>query len=578
MGVNDRYDRTGQYSGGDTGRKVEGFAHGRDRRDYAAATMVGDGGWDNRQGYGAILDSIENRIAAVSRFNGRGEYGYYGKGLGDSYTLQDIVTARTPGGGFQFSNWSPRNREAYAITQRALAGQPRGLTEQDWYDQALGVYDDYYANPLSGLRGVAQGATYYQNAAALTPSLSAFQRDMQQEYGALPVGIAGHVMTGPGLTAYGRQAYDPAQNWDFEGLPADLSLDFGTEAQPFADGYGSNTIGATFGDDLGGVAFDFAGSADPMGPEAYGPATAQIAPDTYGVDYGTGYAAPTEAFTGTDSAGFVGSDWGDDLGDYAAYSGAADPMQGDAYGYAAPTEAMAGTADVPSFGGSYEDDLGDYAEYAGPQDPMGPEAYGPGAATWGGDPMASAQYGPATAPASAGPMQPDAYAKTGALPSLAARQQPFAAPTPQNRLTEQRTPVSWGAPQQQPQRQAVSMGVVGGTGQGTETQRRADGTISDRAGGYGGKDAFGPGDPFGGMGFSRSSYGGYADVIDRYNRATGGITRSVYDRSGRLVDQRTAGGWDGSPTGERSDGGASRGDGSYSESSGRNDNNPQGIY
>ena len=113
MGLNDPYDRTGQYEGDTKGPKVDGFAHGvqpngsyvGDRRDAAVATMVGDGYRDNASGYGAILDSIENRISAVDRFNGRGQFGNYGyKGgqtLDKDQTLESVVQARTKtsGGG-----------------------------------------------------------------------------------------------------------------------------------------------------------------------------------------------------------------------------------------------------------------------------------------------------------------------------------------------------------------------------------------------------------------------------------------------------------------------------------------------
>ncbi|MPR06914.1 hypothetical protein [Microvirga tunisiensis] len=117
--------------------------------------------------------------------------------------------------------------------------------------------------------------------------------------------------------------------------------------------------------------------------------------------------------------------------------------------------------------------------------------------------------------------------------------------------------------------------------------------IHDNAGAYGGRDAFGPNDPFGGLGFSNR---GYADVVDSFDQAMG-ITRSVYDQRGSLVSRSSTRGAmrdnvlgidgvrsDGRGTGDTgmsggSDGrgGGSLGDGSYSESSGRNENNPQVI-
>lgn len=599
MALNDPYDRTGQYTGGDTGKKVDGFAHGTDRRDAAVATMVGDGYRDNRQGYGAILDSIENRISAVSRFNGRGEFGYYGKGLADNYTLENVVQARTPGGGYQFSNWSPRNAEAYAITRGAYTGNPVPGTEA-WYDQAMSVYDDYYNSPTSSLRGIAQGATYYQNAAALTPNLSAFQRNMQREYGALPVGVMGHVMTGPGLTAYGRQDYGPAYDWSgFVGLDDYSGLDYGFEdAQPFTGYESTDSLGFSFDDGLysDDLSFDFAGTEDPMQGDAYGYASADIAPDTYADDYGSGYAtAMGEAFGGYEGDdGFVGSAWGgDDLGSYAEFTGTDDPMGAIDYGdgYATATETLSGQegTETPS-GTAYDDDLGAYATFTGTDDPMQGTAYGPATAMPDAPPPAAEEVTVAASTPPA-PTQTSLPSMVG-MPAPQVQQQPKPAaswgapPAPQEQARPQRA----AAPA--PQQQSVPMGVVGfapGSGAtGTETQRRSDGTIADRAGGYGGKDAFGPGDPFGGLGFSRSSYGGYADVVDSYNRATGDITRSVFDAKGNLLDsrsvnpradERTVDGMRADGRGDADTGrsGGSLGDGSYSSDSGYNDNSPQGI-
>lgn len=625
MAVNDRYDRTGQYADGDRGRKVEGFAHGYqpdgsyvgDRRDHAIGTLMGDGYRDNREGYGAILDAIENRIAAIERFGGLGEYGYYGRGLSDSYTLQDVVTARTNGGGYQFSNWSPKNREAYDISMGGLMGQPVPGTEK-WYDQALDVYDSYY-DPLSDLRGLAMGGTYYQNAAALSPRASAFQKAMQREFGALPVGQMGHVVTGPGLTAFGQQAYAPDWSAYDIGLPDyadDLSYAFDEQAyaedpayglaDPFApEDYGTGYAtpdeafsGVGFTEDLGyGMTFDdnlgtfdaFTGTADPMAPEGYGPATAEIAPDTYGVDYGTGYAAPTDNLAGmavTD--GFAGTAWGtDDLGDYASFTGTADPMATEAYGtgYATPTETVRAT-EAEDFGTSaWDDDLGDYATFTGTDDPMGAEAYGaaPAGTLTGQEETADLSAG-AWGDALPGGIGPAPAAPTPAAPSMTTAPRAMSASlAPQNRNLERaQVPGSWGTAAAAPPRQAqaaVPSGVVGGTGQGTETRRRSDGSIADVAGGYGGKDAFGPNDAFGGLGYDRNGYGGYADVVDSYNRTTGEITRTVTDRYGNVLDRQSvgtgSGGWDGRATGERD--GGTVGDGSYSERSGYNDNNPQGI-
>lgn len=716
MGINDPYDRTGQYAGGDTGPKVGGFAHGQqpdgsyvgDRRDHAVATMVGDGYRDTRQGYGAILDGIENRISAVDRFNGRGAYGNYGvtktgELLDKNNTLDSVVTARTREGGYQFSNWSPKNKEAYDITQAAYRGNPVKGTE-GWYSQAMDVYDDYYRDVPTSLRGVAQGGTYYQNAAALTKNQSSFQNRMQEKYGALPVGTMGHVMTGPGLTAFGKQAYDPAVETvtgvaytDELGLPMrdsiayrdipelesikgvdwndDFSFDSFTDdlgnyhefagfvddpMQADAYGYATPTeqmggweyadgLGGNFADDIAnGVTFDFVddpmspgqygpatasfeddpmqstgygpatasfGNYDPMGPEAYGPeeassfedpfsggqygpATAQgygdpLASDAYGPAYGDMDMDPMQP----DAYAPPSPSWGEDPMQGGQYGPAtADiPAQDDAYGtgYATPTETVMGNVDDNAWGtASYRDDLGDYAEYTGTEDPMNTQSYGPATASWGEDPMQPDAYAPETMPTSTSSIPASVTPAPARTASTTPPAQTAAFATPQARTqAPQQTPTSFGVPSRSPvQRSApaqpsVPFGRVGGTGDPAATTMRSDRTIADNQGAYGGKDAFGPNDAFGGMGFGRSEYGGYADVVDSYNRATGDITRTVTDRYGNVVDQKSVntgwagggGGWDGRPTGENSSGNAERGDGSYSESSGRNDNNPQGI-
>lgn len=683
MGINDPYDRTGQYSGGDTGPKVEGFAHGQqpaggyvgDRRDHAIGTMVGDGGMDNRQGYGAILDSIENRISAVDRFNGRGVNGHYGvtksgELLSKDKTLDSVVTARTGGGGYQFSNWSPKNDTAYGYTQAAYKGTPAKGTE-GWYSQAMDVYDTYYRDTPLSLKGTAMGGTYYQNKEALTAKQARGQVSMQEKYGALPVGMAGHVVTGPGLTAFGKQAYGPKtetingvaytdefampqmrDSIAYDDVPEletisgvdwndDFSFDSFTDdlgnyhefagfvddpMQP--DAYGgsitgsmSNMGGWEYADDLGGnfqddiangVTFDFVGTEDPMAPSAYGPPTAPgfddpMAPGQYGGGYYSedmsedpmapeAYAPPTAS-------------WGEDPMAPGQYGPAtADfPAEDDAYGtgYATPTESITGNVSDDWDTASWNDDLtGGYAEFQGTEDPMNPDGYDVQntmtgqmdtdfvGGTWGDD--------LATAPTATSSIPAATPTSSTSLPSMAASPAAFNPATPQARTqAPQQAPTSsWGVPSQPPvqrsapQQQSVPFGRVGGTGDPAATTMRSDRTIADNQGAYGGKDAFGPNDAFGGMGFGRSEYGGYADVVDSYNRATGDITRTITDKQGRVVDQKTVNGgawagggsWDGRATGDTGmtggndgRGGGSLGDGSYSESSGRNDNNPQGI-
>lgn len=700
MGINDPYDRSGQYTGGDTGPKVDGFAHGMqpgggyvgDRRDHAIGTMVGDGGPDARQGYGAVLDVIENRIDAVNRFDGRGEYGHYGvtktgELLNKDSTLESVVTARTPQGGYQFSNWSPNNQPTKGYSDAAYKGTPARGTE-GWYSQAMDVYNTYYRDVPTSLRGTAMGGTYYQNKEALKPSQARGQLSMQAKYGGMPVGAGHHVVTGPGLTAFGKQAYGPSvetitgiEYTDELGVPMrdpiayqdvqpleqiqgvewndDFSFDSFTDElgnyhefagfvddpmapeqygpatasftdDPMAtDAYGASYdqslggweyadgLGGNFADDIAqGMSFDFAD--DPMSPSSYGPATASFEDDPM---QSTGYGPATASFGNYDPMGPEAygpatapatqdamqpdayapptASWGEDPMQGHQYGPAtADiPAEDDAYGtgYATPTETVVGNVEDDAWGSAgYKDDLGDYAEYTGTDDPMAPDAYGAATASFTEDPMAPEQYGTSMPTATSSmPSPTPAPARTIETKPPAATPAAFTPPQARTQAPQQQPASSWGVPSRSPvQRSApaqpsVPFGRVGGTGDPAATTMRPDRTIADNQGLYGGKDAFGPNDAFGGMGFSRSSYGGYADVLDSYDRALGQITRTVTDRFGNVVDQRSVnagGAWDGRATGDTGmtggndgRGGGSLGDGSYSESSGRNDNNPQGI-
>lgn len=363
----------------------------------------------------------------------------------------------------------------------------------------------------------------------------------------------------------------------------------------------SDGLGGNFQDDIkDGMSFDFVGTDDPMGPASYGPATASFTDDPMmGHQYGGGYYSedmPDDPMN-PDAYGPATASWSEDpmAGGQYGYGVADIPAEDDAYGtgYATPTETVVGNVEDDAWGSAgYRDDLGDYAEYTGEEDPMAPDAYGAATASWGEDPMQPDAYDSVTPetmptatsgiPASVSPAPARSISTTPPAQPAA-----FAPPQARTQAPQQQTPTSsWGVPSRSPvQRSApaqpsVPFGRVGGTGDPAATTMRSDRTIADNQGLYGGKDAFGPNDAFGGMGFSRSAYGGYADVLDSYDRALGQITRTVTDRYGNVMDRQSVnagGGWDGRPTGENSSGNAERGDGSYSESSGRNDNNPQGI-
>ncbi|MPR13115.1 hypothetical protein [Microvirga tunisiensis] len=482
MGTDDKYDRSGQYSGGDTGPKVEGFgatgAFGMDadRRDVAIGTMMGEGGpRENRQGYGAVLDSIENRISAI------------GKGVNynqkrDS-TLQGVAMARKGG---EYNAWSPKESAAYGHAKAGATGKPQGQTQTGMYDQARQVYDDYYDNGT--FQGTAMGGTFYQNDALLRGSKAgAYQRDLQKKHGSMPVGKAGHVMTGPNY-------YGP-------GSPAGRDQSFGYE--PF----------------------------DP-------------------------------SITGNFGANDPSSSFSDPL-----LSDITDQQIQGAYG-------------TNSFAGKNRDALGYFDETA-PIPPQRPGKIG----------MRNPNVGPIP------PQRPLSGIGTMIKGNVGRN----------NLLGGMMAP---GVPQRAvPQRTAPMVRedfwtpgpvarAAGSNATGRETTRTRDGVIHDNAGAYGGGEAFGPNDPFGGLGFSNP---GYADIVDSFDQDMG-ISRTVTDRQGNLLgqgfvsrrDERRSGSGsvlgidgvrsDGRGTadtgmsgGSDGRGGGSVGDGSYSESSGRNSNNPQGI-
>lgn len=458
MGINDPYDRSGQYANGDTGNPLSNYGglanDNPDRRDVAIGTMMGEGGpRDNRAGYAGVLDTIENRISAVQ--GGAN----YGQKRGDS-TLEGIAKARK---GAEYNAWSPKQSNAYGQATRGQMGTPRQGNEQRMYDQARQVYDDYYQDGT--FQGIAQGGTFYQNDALLSgKKAGSFQRNMQEKYGSVPIGIAGHVATGPGLnlgrSGAGFERVDPSITGSFGGsfAPSNFSDTMETpDVESFTGSTGINTLDAQ----------------------------------------------PLSGNVGVN--GIRGGTPGDDrLFDDAIPAITSPTMLGQ------PAQPQAINVNMPA---------------------------------------AAVQQIQAKASPAVQQMAP-MRAATPAQPRVAPRES-FWTPGPVAR-------------------------AKGSNATGQETYRTQDGVIHDRQGAYGGGQAFGPNDPFGGLGFSTR---GYADVVDAFD-ADLGITRSVYDRQGRLVDK---GYWSGNnergmeATGHDSSGNASVGDGSYSESSGRNDNNPQGI-
>lgn len=455
MAINDPYDRSGQYADGDRGSPLSNYGglanDNPDRRDVAVGTMMGEGGpTENNYGYAAVLDSLENRIAAVQ------SGAIYGRSKNDS-TLESLAKGRK---GAEYNAWSPTHKDAYGHAQAGQYGNPKPGAQSRMYDQAIQTYDDYY-DGVPGLRGVAQGGTFYQNASSLTARQAKPQKDMQREFGAVPVGIAGHVMTGPGL-------YGP----------------------------GSKT-----------------GRAGP------------------------GYQSVSPAITGSFGGNFSPSQIQDALMD---------------------------NVDVQSFTG--QQGINSFGNF--PQNrsaPRGGVIKG-GAGTTGlrgGSPMDDQLFD---------------FAQGLPPPSVAAAVRAATGRTISTTPPASRPAAPAAAPQVGPRESYWTPGPVaqaaGSTATGLETRRTPDGVIHDKAGAYGGGEAFGPNDPFSGLGFNKT---GYADVLDKFD-AQLGITRTVKDRQGNIIDQMTVGGKrDGGATGLNESGSASVGDGSYSESSGRNDNNPQGI-
>lgn len=338
MALDDRYDRSGQYADGDRGKKAEGYAdlgqlgalagigYAGDRRDHAVATMMGEGGKDNKQGYAGILDTIENRIADIERYGGWGEKGNYGTGYhtgrNQDNTLEAVVRAQN---GNQFNNWSRDQRAAYGTTQRGLQGQPLPR-EQAWYDQAVEVYDDYY-DGLNDYDGIAQGGTYYQNDGTVSRSAGAFQRGMQAEYGAVPIGKEGHVVTGPRLgEEYGQYApflgtADPLAPEAYGARPGLSSSVGAAPRQPSVGAWTDDAVTANWLDDA-------------MQPDAYG------------------YATPTQSFTGGYGHNFTpapSEGWSVPDAVFAD-----DPMQGTAYPAPAPApdNVMTGNVGVNRLGGA----------------------------------------------------------------------------------------------------------------------------------------------------------------------------------------------------------------------------------
>lgn len=465
MAINDPYDRSGQYTGGDTGPKVDGFGRtAPDQRDHAIGAMMGEAGHDSASGYGAVLDSIQNRMDAI---NQGANYGTFGNA-----THQDVVMAR---GGREYNAMSAKfGGKAYGTAMRGVQGTPKAGVEQERYDLARDVYDSYYSDPNNPYRGAMAGGTFYQRDYLQDKKVGAFQTRMQDKYGAALLGDGYHVGTGPGL---------------------------------WGGGFGYDQLGA-----------------GPMRDRLEGPfAPTEAAHPTITTE-------PLDVITGNEwDDGLEG--WDDDL------TFAADVIQQTA----APAP-IKGSAGVSALGrGGFSDDLTDGLVLGGYGDDMLGRAWTDDL----GQPLVGAR--------AAGP----AYAGFAGDPGAA-------------------------------------FGIGGGTTQGP------NGTVN-----YGtGAQAFGPNDPFGGIGYNAGADpgGGRTDVVDSFDpngrgpafsdsgwqdspeaadRAAGvGFDPGAWGRMGgfeRVDDLSSRGGGDGGTGNTGMGEGGTRGDGSYSDSAGRNDNSPQGI-
>lgn len=423
-----------------------------DERAFAVGTMMGEGGPnENAYGYGGILDTIENRISAV-----KGGANYGSKG---NTSIEGITTAR---GGLEYNAWMPSKKDAYGHAQAGLKGNPKAGAQKDMYDQAIKVYDDYYGKGT--FKGSAMGGTFYQQNANLAgKKAGAYQRNMQapypKGYGSMPMGVAGHVVTGP--------AY------------------YGPGSSALTGSFGSNYPAGQWSDDIMGRT-----------PAGYEPVPAAIT-GSFGTNLLNSQPRNTPQNRtikgGSGKSGLKGGSPGDDL-------------------------------------------LMDE------------------------QPLMLAQ------------------APVNAVAKVAGRSISTTPPMQTRAPVTPQAPPPQAAPQIGPRESYWTPGPVGrapgSNATGLETRRDPSGVIYDNNGAYGGGQAFGPQDPFGGLGYTNT---GYADVLDKFD-AQLGITRTVKDRAGNVIDQMTVGGKrDSGPTGLNESGSASRGDGSYAESAGYNDNNPQGI-
>ncbi|WP_375453704.1 DUF4214 domain-containing protein [uncultured Methylobacterium sp.] len=155
-------------------------------RDYLIATVMGENNRGTVQSQQGVLDTILNRQADPTQYGAR-------RGA----SIQDIVTARTGGGGYQYDAWRPelngRPNGQYALSNSSLNGG-QGLSGDALrqYQQASQVVDRFLTYGEG--RGVTQGATFYQTPDAPNPWQ---QRALWGPYGNITVGD--HIYSGPKL-------------------------------------------------------------------------------------------------------------------------------------------------------------------------------------------------------------------------------------------------------------------------------------------------------------------------------------------------------------------------------------------
>jgi len=528
MAIDDAYDRSGQYENGDRGPKVSGYSPmAPDRRDVAVGTMVGEGYKDSREGYAAVLDTIENRISAIDKTGGWGE-GYFGTGshtkMGDR-TLEGVAYAPN-----QFSTWNDDIGHSRGIAERARDGRSKPGAEQSWHDQAQEVYDSYYGDGFG--RGITRGATSYQNNSAVSSKAGRAQRGMQAEYGSTRIGS--HTFTGPWFgtdelsysppaTSVVRAPEQPItgyEGWegDLRGWSDDLSPQYGED---ISGSFGQNRMGhgairdRDLGDVWGSYGFDEGqyGAWDGNWDDRIGTPISD-----YAVRGMAEYGQPAEwgGYPDYSERGLA------EYGQPAEWGGMSFSRGLNEYGLPAEREDY-GFNGV-SFGEYGPDMSGAWGSY-GRANSYGPAAWGDigvrnavDPAAWGDEGVMNG-YGAPT------------WGDVGVRPGQAAAT-PWSSIPPDPLEPETTGAIKGHNPITTPQSRAiaaqrVAAPAVTATAQAGGTVQNPDGTVSYSDGGQ----AFGPGDPFGGLGFGDSSPTDVRDSFDSGEGMTGSFADSGWHDS-----------------------------------------------